>query len=194
MSFYRRARIASPFVFAVLALGLTACTSGAKMGPTPSVVTVTESAAEPMSMQPTSAEPTAETSVPAVSETPGTTVAPNDEKVVVDVTVVGDESILALQYSGAILAGADGPTNQMLITGPGGCLAITNEGKPKLLVFPADTTFALQEGKPSATFAGTEHGVGSQFAVATTAVAKTSVAGIPDRCLQGSDNTVLVVN
>lgn len=198
------ARIVAPIALAALALGMTACASDAEGDPTPSVVTVTESATETTpTEEPTTeasepatetSEPVTETSAPMVSETPSEPSGPNDESGVVDVTVAGDQGILALQHSGTAPSGTAGPTNQKLITGPGGCFALTNEGKPQLLVFPADATFVLQEGKPSATIAGTEHFVGRQFGVATTAVPKTSVAGIPDRCTQGSDETVLVVN
>lgn len=196
MSLNHRVRIVAPFALAALALGMTACAPDANMEPTPSVVTVTESAPEPTSAEPTpdASEPADETSEPVATEAPADTVGPNDESGVVDVTVAGDQGILALQHSGTAPMGEAGPTNQKLITGPGGCFALTNEGKPQLLVFPADATFVLQEGKPSTTFGGTEHLVGRNFTVATTAVAKTGVAGIPERCLQGSDDMVLVVN
>lgn len=197
MSFNHRLRVVAPFALAAVALGMTACAPDASEPvPTP---TVTKPAEEPTSMEaPVEAsEPMAESSAPMASEMPSeaaTTGGPNDESGVVDVTVAGDQGILALQYSGTVPTGTAGPTNQKLITGPGGCFALTNEGKPQLLVFPADATFVLQEGKPSATIAGTEHLVGRQFSVATTAVPKTSVAGIPERCMQGSDATVIVVN
>ena len=70
----------------------------------------------------------------------------------------------------------------------------TNEGPPQLVVFPADATFVLQQGKPSATVDGTEHPVGREFTLETTTVNKSEVTGIPDRCAQGSADTVLVVN
>lgn len=196
MSFNHGLRAVAPFALAAVALGMTACAPQATE-PTPAV-TVTASVEES-----TSTEPTPETSESAVktpeqveNETPATetSTGPNDESGIVDVTVEGDQGILALQHSGTVPAGDAGPTNQKLITGPGGCFAVTNQGKPQLLVFPADATFVLQEGKPSATFAGKERFVGQQFGVATTAVSKASVAGVPDRCLQGSDDTVLVVN
>lgn len=113
---------------------------------------------------------------------------------VVELTVAGDQGVLALQYSGTIPSGTAGPTDRKLITGSGGCFALVNEGKPQLLVFPAEATFVLQEGKPSATIAGVKHLIGQQFAVDTTAVSKTSVAGIPERCDRGSDDTVFMVN
>ncbi len=196
MSFHARVRFVAPLAIAAVALGMTACAPDEKTEPTPSVVTVTEPAQEPTSQEPTpeASEPAMETSEPVVSATPEDTVGPNDESGVVDVTVAGDQGILALQHSGTVPAGSEGPTDQKLITGPGGCFALTNEGKPQLLVFPSDATFVLQEGKPSATIAGTEHFVGRQFSVATVAVPKTGVAGIPDRCSQGSDDTVLVVS
>ncbi|MGV8845100.1 hypothetical protein [Tessaracoccus sp.] len=186
-------RVVAPFALAALALGMTACApDAAESTPT---VTVTTSADASPSMEPTAAtsEPNTEESQPMGSPSEDAA-GPNDESGVVDVTVEGDQGILALKHAGSVPVGTAGPTGQKLITGPGGCFAVTNEGKPQLLVFPDDATFVLQEGKPSATIAGTEHPVGRQFAVATTAVAQSSVVGIPDRCLQGSDDTVLVVN
>ncbi|MDO5737488.1 MAG: hypothetical protein Q4P15_13555 [Propionibacteriaceae bacterium] len=196
MSLNHRLRIVAPFALAAVALGMTACAPG---GPD-STPTVTVSApleeSSPVETTPEASEPMVEASEPMESEAPSeapSTMGPNDESGVVDVTVAGDQGILALQHAGTVPTGSAGPTNMKLITGPGGCFALTNEGKPQLLVFPADATFVLQEGKPSATISGTEHYVGRQFDVATVAVPKTSVAGIPDRCLQGSDDTVLVV-
>lgn len=204
---HRRLRIVAPLALAVVALGMTACGSDQASEPVPSVVTVTETAAEPRSMEPTTetSEPMeSETSEAMPSETQADSIGPNDESGVVDVTVAGDRGILALQHSGAVPTGDAGPTNQKLITGPGGCFALTNQGKPQLIVFPDDATFVLKGdcegekdhscGKPSATIAGTEHFVGRQFSVSTIAVPKTSVAGIPDQCMQGSDETVLVVS
>ncbi|MEO7587087.1 MAG: hypothetical protein ABIS84_03565 [Arachnia sp.] len=197
---FNRLRLVAPLALAAVALGVTACAPD-DSAPTPTVTVTapageaTTATSEPMVE---SSEPMTETSepVPAPTEpsTPADTAGPNDESGVVDVTVAGDKGILALQHSGTVPTGTAGPTNQKLITGPGGCFALTNQGKPQLLVFPADATFVLQEGKPSATIAGTEHLVGRQFSVATTAVPKSSVAGIPERCTQGSADTVLVVN
>ncbi len=196
---FNRLRVVVPFALAAVALSVTAC-SPDESASTPTV-TVTEPLEEATTAtsEPTveSSKPMAETSEPASAtteaSTPEETTGPNDESGVVDVTVAGDQGILALQHSGAAPTGAIGPTNQKLITGPGGCFALTNEGEPQLLVFPSDATFVLQEGKPSATIAGAEHFVGRQFGVATVAVPKTSVAGIPERCMQGSDDMLLVV-
>lgn len=198
MSLNHRRRVVAPFALAALALGMTAC-APEDTEPTPAVTTTTmaeDTAATETTT--TSSEPAEETSEPA-AETSDTSSAespsgPNGESGVVEVTVAGDQGILALQSSGAVPSGEAGPTNQKLITGPGGCFALTAQGKPQLLVFPADATFVLQEGKPSATVNGTEHLVGQQFAPATTAVSTASVAGVPDRCLQGAADTVLVVN
>lgn len=198
MSLNHRLRVVAPLALAVLALGMTAC-APEDNEPVPAA-TVSVSAEETTATETTTtssepaqetSEPAAETSEPAAPEAP---LGPNDESGVVDVTAVGDQGILALQHAGAVPVGEAGPTKQQLITGPGGCFALTAQGKPQLLVFPADATFVLQEGKPSATIGGTEHLVGQQFAPATTTVSMESVAGIPDRCLQGAADTVLVVN
>lgn len=201
MSFIRPSRVLAPFVAAALALGMGACSSDEPEG-TPTV-TVTQTVESP-SMEPTmetsepmeeTSEPMQETSEPVVSEEPTEEpIGPNDESGVVDVTVVGDQGILALQHEGTAPTGDAGPTNHKLITGPGGCFALSNEGKPQLLVFPEDATFVLQEGKPSATFGGMEHLVGRQLDVASVAVVKEDVAGIPDGCAQGSDDTVIVIS
>lgn len=198
MSLTHRSRVVAPFALAALAMGMTDCGTD-DTEPTP-VATVTvsaddtsaaETSTEPAASASEASEPTVETSE-AMPEDTGS--GPNDESGVVEVTVAGAQGILALQSSGAVPIGEAGPTNQKLITGPGGCFALTNEGKPQLLVFPADATFVLEEGKPSATIGGTEHLVGQQFNVATTATSVASIAGIPDRCLQGADDIILVVN
>lgn len=111
-----------------------------------------------------------------------------------EVTVEGDQGVLALQHSGSVPEGTAGPTGRQLITGPGGCFALTHEGPPQFVVFPADATFVLQQGKPSATVEGTEHLVGREFTLETTVVNTSEVTGIPDRCARGSADTVLVVN
>ncbi len=194
MSLNRAFRVVAPFALAAVALGMTAC--GSDEPESTPTVTVTAPVEESPVSEPTteSSEPMEETSVPVTIEEPAEEpVGPNDESGVVDVTVVGDEGILALQHSGTTPTGEAGPTNPKLITGPGECFALVNEGKPQLVVFPADATFVLQEGKPSATFGGTEHFVGRQMDVTSIAVPKTNVAGIPDRCTQGSDDTVIVI-
>lgn len=199
MSFAHRLRVVAPFALAALALGMTAC-SADDTETTPVVtVTATVEASAPAEPAPETSEPSVEDSEPAIetSRTPSeeTPAGPNDASGVVDVTVVGDQGILALQHSGSVREGGAAPAHhQKLITGPGGCFALTNEGKPQLVVFPADATFVLQEGKPSATVAGVRHVVGHHLEVPATAVQKSNVAGIPDRCVQGSDDTVIVIN
>lgn len=195
MSLKRPFRILAPFTLAALALGMTAC--GSDEPESTPTVTVTQTAEESPTVEQTmeTSEPMEETSEPVASQEPTQEpVGPNDESGVVDVTVVGEQGILALQHAGTAPTGEAGPSNQKLITGPGGCFALVNEGKPQLLVFPEDATFVLQEGKPSATFGGTEHFVGRQLDVASIAVPKANVAGIPDRCTQGSDDTVIVIS
>lgn len=78
--------------------------------------------------------------------------------------------------------------------GPGGCFALVDDSEPQLLVFPGDATFVLQDGEPSATIDGTEYSVGRQFDVDTTEIEKTNVAGIPERCQEGSASTVRIVS
>lgn len=110
------------------------------------------------------------------------------------VTVAGDQGVLALQHSGSVPDGPAGPSGRKLITGPGGCFAVTNEGPPQLLVFPARATFVLQDGRPSATIAGSETFVGEQLRVDTTEIPRSQVAGVPERCGRGSSDTLLVVS
>ncbi len=192
MFFNHRVRFVAPFAIAALALGMTACAQDEPES-TPTV-TVTEAVEETPSME--SSEPMEEASEPTVSEEPSEEPAgPNDESGVVDVTVTGDQGILALQHSGTTPAGAAGPASEKLIVGPSGCFSLVNKaGQPNLLVFPDDATFVLQEGKPSATIDGTEYLVGRQFSVPTTTVEKTNVAGIPQQCTEGANSTVLVVS
>ncbi len=198
-----RHRLVVPFVLVSLALGVSACgsdepettptikvTPEIEANPTPDVTMETS---EPMVE---TSEPMEETSEPVASEEPSEEpVGPNDESGVVDVTATGNEGIIALQHSGSAPVGNVGPASAKLIVGPGGCFAVVNEGgQPQLLVFPDDATFVLQEGEPSATVDGTEYLVGRQFTVPTTEVEKFSVAGIPQRCEEGSDSTVYVVD
>lgn len=110
-----------------------------------------------------------------------------------DVTVVGDQGVLALQYPGSVPEGDAGPANGKLITGPGGCFALTNNGPPQLLVFPEEATFILKGGKPSVTIEGVETKVGQQVSVETTKVSISRVTGIPERCSHGPSDTALVV-
>lgn len=194
MSFTPRLRALAPCVLAALTLGLAAC-SADESEPVPAVtVTTTVEASAPADPAPETSK-TSEVVETSLASSDETAVGPNDESGVIDVTVVGDQGILALQHSGNAPDGGAGPAhNQKLIAGPGGCLAMTNEGKPQLLVFPADATFVLQGGKPSATVGGIKHVLGHHLEVPATTVEKNNVAGIPDACMQGSDDTVIVIN
>lgn len=111
-----------------------------------------------------------------------------------DVTVAGDQGVLALQYSGSVPEGKAGPARGKLITGPGGCFALTRNGPPQLLVFPDDATFVLKHGKPSVTVGGSKTPVGRQLSAQTTKIPTSEVTGIPERCSHGPSNTVLVVD
>ncbi|MGO1383366.1 MAG: hypothetical protein ACTHU1_01040 [Arachnia sp.] len=184
-----------PIAVTALALGLTAC--GADEAEITPTSTVTVSVQETVTSEPTpdNSPPAVETSEPVKSVEPTEEpLGPNDESGVVDVTVVGDQGVLALQHSGSVPFGTVGPTGQELITGPGGCFALAADGRPQLVVFPAEATFVLVDGTPSATFDGYEYLVGSQFDVASVAVPATDVAGIPERCTEGSADLVIVVD
>lgn len=202
MSFTIRHHVVAPLAVATLALGLGACgQDDPEAAPTVTVTATAQESVDPGGPTLNESEPMDETSPPepgnvsSPSEAaPAEPEGPNGESGVLDVTVVGDQGILALQHAGSYPAGDAGPSGKKLIAGPGGCFALTNEGPPQLLVFPADARFVLEEGEPSATFGGTEHLVGRQLDVPTTAVNKTDVAGIPDRCVEGSDATVIVIN
>lgn len=186
MSFDRR-----PFAacaLAVLALGLNAC-APSETQPDGDLPPIADSART----ESPGATNVPKTDASAAGEGTGEPSADGDVGDGLDVTVVGDRGVLALRHTGAVPDGATGPTDRKLITGPGGCFAVTNDGPPQLLVFPPDATFVLQNRKPSVTVAGSETHVGGILAVDTTAVAKSAATGIPDRCAQGSDGTLLVV-
>jgi len=184
----------------VLALGMSACSSDeqpqeettSSVDPAPETSDPQESTAEATE----SAEPADDAANTQSGEASdeATDEATGEETGGLAVTVAGEHGVLALQYTGAAPEGAAGPTGHKVITGPGGCFALTQDGKPQLLVFPEDATFVLEDGKPSVTIDGTEYPVGQQFTVETTEVAKSEVTGIPQRCAKGSSDTVLVVN
>lgn len=190
-----------------LAVSLTACSSDAEdEAGTPTSAAPMQEESGDATAEPTSApagEDAHEESEDAQEESAHPAPADESEEAeaseqpvgdTLEVTVEGDQGVLALQHSGSVPEGTAGPSGRKLITGPGGCFALTNEGPPQLVVFPADATFVLQQGKPSATVDGTEHPVGREFTLETTTVNKSEVTGIPDRCAQGSADTVLVVN
>lgn len=182
MSPARRAIISA--AVAVAALGVGAC---APTGSEPTVTTVTATT----TVEP--APPETGTETPAPGQEAAAGAKPGDDAGVLEVTARGDQGVLGLQYSGSVPAGTPGPASGKLITGPGGCFALVGAGAPQLAIFPPDTTFVLQNGKPSATVDGVEHVVGRAFDSETTVLPVDRVAGVPERCTNGSADTVLVV-
>jgi len=162
-------------VLAVMAVALSACGSDDAQ---PDETTTTSSE------QPTQEKPSSDDGSESKDEAGGG----------LDVTVAGDQGVLALQYSGSVPEGKAGPARGKLITGPGGCFALTRKGPPQLLVFPDDAKFVLKHGKPSATVDGTKTPVGRQLSAQTTKVPTSDVTGIPERCSHGPSDTVLVVD
>ena len=180
MSFTHRATTTA--ALAALALGLSACGSDDAQ-PEETTTTTTTS----------SAEPTEESSGEKTTSSDDDAESTQGDGGGLDVTVAGDQGVLALQRSGPAPDGAAGPQGGKLITGPGGCFALTDDGPPQLLVFPDDATFVLEEGKPSATVGGSRTAVGEQLTAETTEVPVSEVTGIPQRCSHGPSDTVLVV-
>ena len=170
---------------AAAALSVSACGSGDSE---PMVTTVTET---------TTAEPTSPVTGDGASspdEDAEEGAGAGDDGGVLEVTVRGDQGVLALQHSGAVPTGASGPGSGKLITGPGGCFAFVGAGAPQLAVFPPAATFVLQNGKPSVTVDGVEHAVGREFAAETTELSVAATTGVPERCARGSADTVLVID
>jgi len=174
-------RVTAVCAAAMLALAASACTAQEsppdETGP---------SAAPPA---PDDTEPSPSDSAPA----PEASLESDEGTSAMEVDVVGDEGVVALQHSDAVADGTAGPSGGRLITGPGGCFALTDDDRPRLLVFPEDAEFELQNGRPSATFAGSQHFVGQTFTADMTEVPQSSVTGIPQRCSRGSGDTVLVI-
>ena len=162
-------------VLAIMAVALSACGSDDAQ---PDETTTTSSA------QPTQEKPSSD----------GDTESKDEDGGGLDVTVAGDQGVLALQYSGSAPDGKAGPASGKLITGPGGCFALTRKGPPQLLVFPDDATFVLKHGKPSVTVGGSKTPVGRQLSAQTTKVPTSEVTGIPGRCSHGPSDAVLVVD
>lgn len=183
MSSSRRVIISAAVALATLSVG--ACASG---GSEPTVTTVTETTTAEPAPTMTGAED------PAPVEGAVEDADPDDYKGALEVTVRGDQGVLALQHAGSVPAGTAGPGRGKLITGPGGCLAFVSAGAPQLAAFPPDATFVLQNGKPSVTVDGVEHAVGREFNSETTVLPVAAVKGLPERCARGSADTVLVVD
>ncbi|WP_051297600.1 hypothetical protein [Brevibacterium album] len=89
-----------------------------------------------------------------------------------------------------------------LITGPGGCLAVTEaaasgesrEQRPELVIFPEAAEFTLRGERPGVTAdeLGTVR-VGEQIAFESRTVPRSEVAGVPERCAHGGAETMRVV-
>ena len=180
-------RVIMSAAVAAAALSVTACGAGDSE---PMATTVTETT-------------TAESATPMTDD--GASSSDEDEDAeegagagddggVLEVTVRGEQGVLALQHSGSVPAGVSGPSSGKLITGPGGCFAFVGAGAPQLAVFPPAATFVLQNGKPSVTVDGVEHAVGREFAAETTELSVAATTGVPERCARGSADTVLVID
>lgn len=172
-------------VVALIPLGLAACGSS---GSEPTVTTVTETTTAAAAPQYT------DTETAGAEQAPEADAEPRHVGDVLEVTVRGGQGVVGLQYSDSVPAGTPGPANNKLITGPGGCFAFVNAGAPQLAVFPPEATFVLQNGKPSVTIDGTEHYVGREFDAETTALPIGQVSGVPERCVRGAADTVLVAH
>lgn len=90
------------------------------------------------------------------------------------------------------------PVSGKLITGSGGCFALVetdeaDDDRPSLLVFTDDASFTLRTGKPSVTTdaLGTVT-VGSTLTAQAVDVDAEDTTGIPDRCLHGDVEVLLV--
>lgn len=81
-----------------------------------------------------------------------------------------------------------------LIIGPGSCFAITDDAQPQLVVFADGAEFVLRDDRPSVTTSGLGTVlVGDDFDFTAVEIAADDVDGIPERCLQGAQEAVLVV-
>lgn len=197
MSFRTRSRFAAPMVLAIAALGMSACTAS-EPGATATVTVTASSTVPPTEIAP---EPTTASSSP-LDGTPDPTAEPTGLGSVqpsggvgqLTTTVVGHRGVHALQYSGEVPSGEAGPGQGKLILGPGGCLSLTSEDQPSLLVFGSDAKFVLGDGNASVSIDGTEYLVGDEFNVPTTVVPKSSLTHVPHHCAQGSADDALVVN
>lgn len=80
-----------------------------------------------------------------------------------------------------------------LIVGPGGCLALTAEAQPRLLVFGGEPEFVLRGDRPSVTTAalGTVR-VGERLSLEASMVPRADTTGVPERCTHGAADTLLV--
>ncbi len=76
-----------------------------------------------------------------------------------------------------------------LVTGPGGCLSLSQQDRPRLLTFPEGTR--LTPGRPSVRLPGGKRVyVGDRFQVSIGDLSLSDLSGLPRRCQQGADDVV----
>lgn len=78
-----------------------------------------------------------------------------------------------------------------LISGPGGCLSIQPGGRPELLLFDQDASFA--DNPPRVSWDGSEVAVGERFSVGAAKVRVTELQGVPERCARGAADIAWIV-
>lgn len=180
-------------VAAALGLGVTACSGDESADPatSPSVdVEVSESE----TLEATEAAPsesTGETGDPdVVTETPAETESPEGDGV--EAHSEGNGPI-GLIYTGTPDGDAESVSGK-LITGPGSCFSLTDDGQPELVLFEDGTEFTLDGERPSATSPSLGQAyVGEMVEFSAVPLTQSDVSGIPDRCAQGVAERVLLV-
>ncbi|MFV2145467.1 MULTISPECIES: hypothetical protein [Isoptericola] len=125
------------------------------------------------------------------SSTPGSTEgATGGDLLVVEAEGEGPIGLLATE----VPDGGAQDYSGMLISGPGGCLAMEADAPPQLLVFADDAEFVLRDARPSVTTPGLGTvQVGEDVELAAVPVPLEVVDGIPAACAEGSQDEVLVV-
>lgn len=151
-------------------------------------LSITGCAAQPApSADPNESSSTAAPKTPQPSQTPE-----HSEPSTLKVSSTGHGPV-ALTSSSSVKKGT--PQNVRLITGPGHCFALKNHGRPRLVVFPEDTSFVLRGARPAATLdQGRTIQVGQSAELTVTEMSTDQVSGIPTRCARGNSETLLVVN
>ncbi|MBM9465147.1 hypothetical protein JL108_16990 [Aeromicrobium sp. YIM 150415] len=91
-------------------------------------------------------------------------------------------------------AGEAASVSGKLIVGPGGCLSMTADRQPELVVFEDGAEFTLRGDRPSVTTddLGTVQ-VGEPVELTAVSVDRADISGIPQRCSNGTADTVVVV-